>query len=172
MARGFDYLIVGAGYAGGVLAERLAAARKERVLPDKRPHLAGNAFDSGDDGVLVPHHSPHIFHSNSKRVFEHLSRFTARRLYRRRVRALVDGQGALLPINLGTVNQLYGLNPSSFEEDFSAEGDPHHPVPRPENRRLADARCEVTFVGRLANVQDYNTDQAQALEVFETLPDV
>ena len=366
MAKSFDYLIVGAGYAGSVLAERLAAARNKRVLVvEKRPHIAGNAFDSYDEsGVLIHHYGPHIFHTNSKRVFEYLSGFTTWRLYQHRVRALVDGQFVPLPINLDTVNQLYGLNLNSFElegffaeraeavaevstsedvvvakvgrelyekffrgytrkqwgldpseldasvtarvptrtnrddryftdayqamprhgytrmferllahpnikvmlqtdyrevvdliphkhliftgpidlffeqqlgalpyrslafhfethdqrqvqevgtlnfpndtpytrvtevkhltgqqhdksvliyEEPRAEGDPYYPVPRPENRalyaeyrRLADARSDVTFVGRLANYQYYNMDQvvAQALKVFETLPDV
>jgi UDP-galactopyranose mutase len=124
MAQGFDYLIVGAGYAGSVLAERLAAVRKRRVLVvDKRPHIAGNAFDSYDDNsILVHRYGPHIFHTNSKRVFDYLSRFTAWRQYQHRVRALVDGQLVPMPINLDTINQLYGLKLSSFElERFFSE---------------------------------------------------
>ena len=124
MAQGFDYLIVGAGYAGSVLAERLASARKRRVLVvEKRSHIAGNAFDAYDkNGILVHRYGPHIFHTNSKRVFAYLSRFTAWRPYEHRVRAFVDGQLVPLPINLDTINQLYGLNLSSLElENFFAE---------------------------------------------------
>jgi UDP-galactopyranose mutase len=115
----YDYLIVGAGYAGSVLAERLAAGSGKRVLLcDRRPHVAGNAYDSyDDDGLLVHKYGPHIFHTNSRGVFEYLSRFTEWRRYEHRVLASVDGQLVPIPINLDTVNRLYGLSLTSFELD-------------------------------------------------------
>ena len=115
--RGFDYLIVGAGFAGSVLAERLARELGLRVLiVDKRPHIGGNAYDRYDDhGVLIHPYGPHIFHTNSAEIFDYLSRFTAWRPYQHRVLASVDGQLVPLPINLDTVNRLYGMNLSSFE---------------------------------------------------------
>ena len=72
----FDYLIVGAGFAGSVLAERLArVAGQASALCDKRPHIGGNAYDHYDDaGVLVHKYGPHIFHTNSREVFDYLSR--------------------------------------------------------------------------------------------------
>ncbi len=121
--RGFDYLIVGAGFAGSVLAERLARGAGKRVLIiDRRPHIAGNAYDCfNDDGLLVHKYGPHIFHTNSKEVFAYLSQFTRWRPYEHRVRASVDGQLLPIPINLDTVNRLYGLNLSSMElEGFFA----------------------------------------------------
>ena len=113
----FDYLIVGAGFAGSVLAERLAVGSNKRVLIcDRRPHIAGNAFDHYDDhGLLVHKYGPHIFHTNSSVVFDYLSRFTAWRPYEHRVLASVDGQQVPIPINLDTVNRLYGLALTSFE---------------------------------------------------------
>ena len=117
----FDYLIVGAGFAGSVLAERLAAGSDKKVLIcDKRPHIGGNAFDQYNDaGILVHKYGPHIFHTNSREVFEYLSRFTGWRPYQHRVRASVDGQIVPMPINLDTINALYGLNLTSFEvEEF------------------------------------------------------
>jgi UDP-galactopyranose mutase len=117
----FDYLIVGAGFAGSVLAERLAIGSNKKVLIcDKRPHIGGNAYDHyNDDGVLVHKYGPHIFHTNSREVFEYLSRFTEWRAYQHRVLAHVDGQHVPIPINLNTINQLYGLNLTSFEvEEF------------------------------------------------------
>lgn len=117
----FDYLIVGAGFAGSVLAERLASQLHKRVLIiDKRPHIAGNAFDHyNEDGILVHRYGPHIFHTNSKEVFVYLSQFTAWRPYEHRVLASVDGQLVPMPINLDTINKLYGLSLTSFEvEDF------------------------------------------------------
>src|SRR2546423_66653 len=113
----FDYLIVGAGFAGSVLAERLArGSNKKVVLCDKRPHIGGNAYDHYNEaGVLVHKYGPHIFHTNSREVFEYLSRFTEWRSYQHRVRACVDGQIVPIPINLDTINSLYGLNLTSFE---------------------------------------------------------
>jgi UDP-galactopyranose mutase len=114
---GFDYLIVGAGFAGSVLAERLATVLGQRVLiVDKRPHIGGNAYDRYDDaGVLVHPYGPHIFHTNSEDIFDYLSRFTEWRQYQHRVLASVDGQLVPMPINLDTINKLYGLNLTSFE---------------------------------------------------------
>jgi len=113
----FDYLIVGAGFAGSVLAERLARGSKKKVLIcDKRNHIGGNAYDHYNEaGILVHKYGPHIFHTNSREVFEYLSRFTEWRPYQHRVRASVDGQIVPIPINLDTINSLYGLNLTSFE---------------------------------------------------------
>jgi UDP-galactopyranose mutase len=115
----FDYLIVGAGFAGSVLAERLARVADKRVLLiDKRSHIGGNAYDHYDEaGVQVHRYGPHIFHTNAREVFDYLSRFTEWRPYEHRVRASVDGQLLPIPINLDTVNGLYGLRLSSSEVD-------------------------------------------------------
>lgn len=108
----FDYLIVGAGFAGSVLAERLAAGSGKRVLVvDRRNHIGGNAYDRYDDaGLLIHQYGPHIFHTNSREVFTYLSRFTRWRAYEHRVLASVDGQLLPIPINLDTVNRLYGMS--------------------------------------------------------------
>lgn len=113
----FDYLIVGAGFAGSVLAERLARGSDRRVLlVDKRPHIGGNAYDCYDDaGVLIHRYGPHIFHTNSREVFEYLGQFTEWRAYEHRVLASVDGQLLPIPINLDTVNKLYGLSLTAME---------------------------------------------------------
>ncbi|MEJ7616525.1 MAG: UDP-galactopyranose mutase [Pyrinomonadaceae bacterium] len=113
----FDYLIVGAGFAGSVLAERLAAGSSKRVIVvDRRTHIGGNAYDHYNSaGLLVHRYGPHIFHTNSAEVFDYLSRFTLWRPYEHRVLASVDGQLVPIPINLDTVNRLYNLNLSSEE---------------------------------------------------------
>ena len=121
--RKFDYLIVGAGFAGAVLAERLARGwGKEVLIVDRRSHIGGNAYDHYDDaGILIHRYGPHIFHTNCREVFDYLSRFTAWRQYQHRVLASVDGQLVPIPINLDTINQLYGLHLTSLEmEDFLA----------------------------------------------------
>ena len=108
----FDYLIVGAGFAGSVLAERLASQTRANVLViDKRSHIAGNAYDFHNAaGILVHKYGPHIFHTNSTKVFDYLSRFTAWRRYEHRVLTSVEGMLLPMPINADTLNQLYGLN--------------------------------------------------------------
>ena len=127
--QGFDYLVVGAGFAGSVLAERLANVLGARVLVvDKRPHIGGNAYDQYDDaGVLVHPYGPHIFHTNSAHVFDYLSAFTAWRPYQHRVLASVDGQQVPMPINLDTVNRLYGLSLTSFEMEQWLASVAEHP---------------------------------------------
>ncbi|BAZ13705.1 UDP-galactopyranose mutase [Calothrix sp. NIES-4071] len=128
----FDYLIVGAGFSGSVIAERLASQSGKKVLVvDKRTHIGGNAYDHYDDhGVLVHKYGPHIFHTNSREVFEHLSQFTQWRAYEHRVLASVDGQLVPMPINLDTINKLYGMNLTSFqvEEFFQSVAEPREHI--------------------------------------------
>jgi UDP-galactopyranose mutase len=113
----FDYLIVGAGFAGATLAERLAGqCDKKILLVEQRPHIGGNAYDYYNrDGLLVHKYGPHIFHTNARCVFDYLSQFTDWRPYEHRVRASVDGQIVPIPINLDTINRLYGLSLNAFE---------------------------------------------------------
>ncbi|MFH1703369.1 MAG: UDP-galactopyranose mutase [Nitrospirota bacterium] len=113
----FDYLVVGAGFAGCVLAERIASQLGGKVLiVEKRDHIGGNCYDYyNDDGVLVHKYGPHYFRTNNKKVFDYLSQFTQWHYFQYRILAFVDGQLLPLPINLDTVNRLYGLNLSSFE---------------------------------------------------------
>src|SRR4051794_25368874 len=125
MSNAYDVLVVGAGYAGSIMAERLATQRGLRSLViDRRDHIAGNAYDYYDEhGVLVHKYGPHIFHTNAEKVVEYLSQFTAWRPYEHRVLAAVDGKKVPMPINRTTINELYGLDLSTDEEveDFLAD---------------------------------------------------
>ena len=107
----FDYVVVGAGFAGATVAERLASAGARVQIIEKRSHIGGNAFDELDEyGVLVHRYGPHIFHTNAGRIVEYLSKFTEWRPYEHRVRAVVDGKQYPIPINRTTINALYGLD--------------------------------------------------------------
>lgn len=145
----YDYLIVGAGFAGSVLAERLARGSGKRVMViDKRPHVGGNAYDYFNEaGVLVHRYGPHIFHTNSDKVFEYLSRFTAWRPYEHRVLAQVDDQLVPMPINLATLEKLYGRG-------FSAQ----------EAERFLKARAEP--VANVATSEDFVVSQV-GRELYE-----
>ncbi len=141
----FDWLIVGAGFAGATLAERLASQRGEKVLVvDRRDHIGGNAYDRyNDDGLLIHEYGPHIFHTNSAAIFDHLSQFTEWRPYEHRVLGMVDGQLVPIPINLDTVNKLYGLSLTSEELPawFAARAEKVDPIRTSED-------VVVSVVGR------------------------
>lgn len=128
----YDYLIVGAGFAGAVLAERLARGLGKAVLLcDRRYHIGGNAYDCADQaGILVHKYGPHIFHTNSQEIFDYLSRFTAWRPYEHRALASVEGKLLPLPINLDTINAFYGLalNAAEAGEFLNSIAEARHPI--------------------------------------------
>ena len=126
-----DALVVGAGFSGSVVSRELSRAGKKVVLIDKRPHIAGNAYDTRDQhGVMIHTYGPHIFHTNSQDVFNYLSSFTKWRPYEHRVLASVDGQLLPIPINIDTVNRLYGLNldEEGLKAYFESVRDPRDPI--------------------------------------------
>ena len=114
----YDYLIVGAGFAGSVMAERLASQLDKKILVvEKRNHIAGNAYDEYDEqGILIHRYGPHIFHTNSKEVFDYLSQFTEWIHYEHKVLAKIGDELFPIPINRITINKLYGLNLTTDEE--------------------------------------------------------
>jgi UDP-galactopyranose mutase len=149
----FDFLIVGAGFAGAVCAERLAASGKSVLVVDRRPTIGGNAYDRIDShGIRVHPYGPHIFHTNSRRVFSYLSRFTGWRFYEHRVRAAINGKLYPIPINRNTLNALYELN---LDESGAAAYLEKVRIPRGEIRTSEDVvlssvgadLCEKFFRG-------------------------
>jgi UDP-galactopyranose mutase len=128
---GDSILVVGAGYAGAVCAERFATAGFRVQVIDRRGHIAGNAYDHLDEhGVLIHRYGPHIFHTNGERIVEYLSRFTEWRPYEHRVRASLNGKLYPFPINRDTLNQLYGLalDEAGAKAFFESVKVPHDPV--------------------------------------------
>ncbi|MFO7446931.1 MAG: UDP-galactopyranose mutase [Ignavibacteriaceae bacterium] len=111
MKKQYDYMVVGAGFAGSILAERLASQLNKKILVvEKRSHIAGNAYDEYDEhGILVHKYGPHIFHTNSKVVFNYLSKFTGWFPYEHKVLAYLEGNFYPIPINRLTINMLYEL---------------------------------------------------------------
>ena len=114
----YDYLIVGCGFAGSVLAERLASQHGARILMvDKRDHIGGNAYDERNEaGILYHKYGPHIFHTNSDEIVDYLSQFTEWRPYEHRVLAEVRGQQVPIPINRTTLNKLFDAGLETDEE--------------------------------------------------------
>ncbi|MBV9758260.1 MAG: UDP-galactopyranose mutase, partial [Alphaproteobacteria bacterium] len=115
-AKSYDTMIVGAGFAGAVLAERLASTGNRVLLLDRRPHVGGNAYDHHNEaGVLVHRYGPHIFHTNSRQILDHLGRFTEWRPYEHRVLARVGDSLLPIPINRTTINRFFGLSLAEAE---------------------------------------------------------
>ncbi|MCU7877107.1 MAG: UDP-galactopyranose mutase [Candidatus Thiodiazotropha sp. (ex Lucinoma borealis)] len=113
-----DYIIVGAGFAGTVLAERLASQNNKKILIiEKRKHIAGNCYDHYDEqGVLVHKYGPHLFHTDNAEVFKYLGGFTSWLNYQHEVLALVDGQKIPIPFNLNSLKQLFSPSLASSLE--------------------------------------------------------
>ncbi|MBP8959040.1 MAG: UDP-galactopyranose mutase [Bacteroidales bacterium] len=111
----FDFLIIGSGFAGSVIAERIANVLNKKVLIiEKRNHIGGNCFDYKDEnGILIHKYGPHLFHTEYKEVFNYLSNFTDWHIYHHRVLAFIDGKKVPLPFNLNT---LYMLFPETFAQ--------------------------------------------------------
>jgi UDP-galactopyranose mutase len=110
----YDYLIVGAGLAGCVVAERLASLGKQVLIVEKRNHIGGNCYDEyNEDGILIHVYGPHIFRTNNSEIWHYLSRFTDWHFYQHRVLTYIDGLKVPIPINLDTINTLFNLSYSS-----------------------------------------------------------
>lgn len=105
-----DFLIVGAGFAGCTVAERIATQLDKKVLlVEKRSHIGGNTYDYyNEDGIFIQKYGPHIFHTNTKEVWDYLCQFTQWNGYVHRVLAKVDGKEVYLPISIATMEALYG----------------------------------------------------------------
>ena len=143
-------LVVGAGFAGAVVARELAEAGLRVLVVEQREHIGGNAYDELDEhGILVHRYGPHLFHTQSERIFSYLACFTTWRRYEHRVLARVAGKLVPLPINRTTVNQLYDWNldeqgMAAFLSDV-AEERPIHNSEDVVRSRVGSELCELFF---------------------------
>ena len=164
----FDFMIVGAGFSGSVLAERLSRIGKKILLVDKRDHIGGNAFDYfNNDGILIHKYGPHIFHTNSREVFDYLGMFTDWRPYEHRVLASVDGQLVPIPINLTTINSLYNLNLNSAELEtfYASKAETANPIRTSEDvvvNKVGRELYEKFFRGYTRKQWDLDPSQLDA----------
>ncbi len=148
-----DILVVGAGFAGSVSARVLAEAGYSVLVIDKRPHIGGNAYDEYDaHGILIHHYGPHLFHTNSERVYQWLSQFTEWRVYEHHVLAQVNGQLLPIPINRTTINRLYclDLDEAGVAKYLERVRDPREPIRTSEDVVLNSVGidlCEKFFRG-------------------------
>ncbi|HET6254199.1 MAG TPA: UDP-galactopyranose mutase [Puia sp.] len=122
--REYSYIIVGSGFSGAVIAERIASQLHQPVLViEKRDHIGGNCYSEADAETGIEYHryGTHIFHTSNERVWNYIRRFTSFNNYRHRVLSCHNGRNYPFPINLETINQFYHLNLKPYEvDDFIA----------------------------------------------------
>src|SRR5580658_9920730 len=118
--RDYSYIIVGSGFSGAVIAERIASQLGEKVLVvEKRDHIGGNCYSETDPetGIEFHRYGTHIFHTSNERVWNYISRFASLNTYRHQVLSCHNGHNYQFPINLETINQFYGVNLRPYEVD-------------------------------------------------------
>jgi UDP-galactopyranose mutase len=137
----FDYIVIGAGFSGSVMAERIAKKLNKKVLIiEKRKHIAGNCYDLKDqNNILIHQYGPHLFHTNNKKVVDYLSQFTEWDIYNHKVLAVIDGKKVPIPFN---INTLYEVFPNSLakilEEKLLNEYSYNSKVPILELKKSTD----------------------------------
>lgn len=137
MIKDFSYIVVGSGFFGAVIAERIATDLGEKVLViEKRSHIGGNCYSeiNKETGIEKHNYGTHIFHTDNRVVWEYINRFTEFNTYRHQVLTTHRDKVYQMPINLETINSFYGLNLKPFEVDkFLAEEISKENIKNPEN---------------------------------------
>jgi len=137
----FNYIIVGSGFSGSVIAERIANVLNQKVLViEKREHVGGNCYDYKNEyNILIHKYGPHLFHTNTKEVFDYLSRFTEWDIYHHRVLAFVDGQKVPIPFNLNSLYCVFSYSYASrLEEKLLMYFDYNEKIPILELMKIED----------------------------------
>ncbi len=138
----FDYIIVGTGFAGSVIAHRLAAEQNKKVLMiEKRTHIGGNCYDFIDEnGINIHKYGPHLFHTDNKEVYEFLSKFAEFDPYEHLVLAYIDEKNVNIPFNFNTLYQLFSEERAKrFEKALLKHFSPNQKIPILELKKSADA---------------------------------
>lgn len=127
--------IVGAGFSGAVIARELALAGIESVVVDERGHIGGNCHTQRDEktGVMLHVYGPHIFHTDDVEVWDYINRFGEMKPYVNRVKAVANNKVYTLPINLLTINQLFGMNFSPQEAEAFIHSQADSSITDPQN---------------------------------------
>src|SRR5574344_1942943 len=114
-----DYIVVGSGLAGVVMAERIATQLNKKVLIiEKRNHIGGNCYDFKDENnILIHKYGPHLFHTNNKDVIDYLSKFTSWDIYNHEVLAYIDGKKVAIPFNFNTLHEVFPNSKAKILED-------------------------------------------------------
>ncbi len=127
----YNYLIVGSGLYGAVMAQQLHAAGKKVLVIDKRPNIAGNVFTENVEGIHVHKYGAHIFHTNDKKVWDYLQAFTVFNRFTNSPVANYKGELYSLPFNMYTFNKMWGVV-----------------TPEEAAAKIAEQRKEITGVPR------------------------
>lgn len=118
----YDVIVIGSGFAGAVVADKMAKAGKKVLVLEKRNHIGGNCYDEYDEhGILIHKYGPHIFHTNSKEVYDYLSQYTEWYNYRHEVVAKVNDMHIPVPFNLNTLKMVYGEKAEILEKKLVDE---------------------------------------------------
>ena len=146
----FDTIIIGAGFSGAVLAERLANAGKSVLVVERRRAIGGNCHDERDAaGILVHTYGPHLFHTDDEEVWQYLSRFTRWDPYQHHVEAVIDGKAVPLPFSFDTLHDVFPESMANrIEEKLLARFDYDTKVPILELKKTPDPdlHCLADFV--------------------------
>ena len=145
----FDYVIIGAGFSGSVVAQRIATKLDKKILLiEKRQHIGGNCYDyTNEHGILIHKYGPHLFHTDNKSVLEFLSKFTKWDPYEHEVLAEIDQKKVPIPFNLNTIDKLFPADlAKEFEKALLKEFKKNTKVPILELRKRKDP-----LLSKLAN---------------------
>lgn len=172
----YDILVIGAGISGATLAERYASQGKRVLVIEKRDHIGGNCYDYLDEnGILVSKYGAHLFHTNYEDVWEYVNRFSEWYPYEHRVLSYVDGKLVPVPVNMDTVNTLFGITIRTEEEMKKWLEDNTEKIENPKNseesalRRVGRVLYEKMFKNYTKKQWDMCPDELEA-SVMDRIP--
>jgi UDP-galactopyranose mutase len=172
----YDYLIVGSGLFGAVFAQQAKAAGKSVLVIDKRPNIAGNVYTEDVEGIHVHKYGAHIFHTNNKEVWDYITKFAEFNDYTHTVDTRHEGKLYPMPINLDTINLLYGTDMNAEEaEKFVAEEAAKENISDPQNfdekgRSLVGSKLYEAFLKNYTEKQWHTSAKNLSAEILKRIP--